>query len=186
MLKQSSTTPSLSQRNAVIKATLNATLSFNPRDENSAIMEFRRLIPYYFQPSIGNYIIWLLLHGIFDNERVPRSCVEVSIELKFQWEQPFVPFHSSRWDKPQTSMNNSDSKDDRALYDKFRSLPRLKIGGSRKGWKIVVAMGYSIFKQFRVFSSAYAQVFHGVYRRNAKSMEINRYLNIFDECIKIE
>lgn len=69
-------------------------------------------------------------------------------------------------------MNNSDSKDDRALYDKFRSLPRLKIGGSKKGWKIVVAMGYSIFKQFRVFSSAYAQIFHGVYRKNAKSMEI--------------
>lgn len=185
MLKQSSTTPSLSRRNAVIKATLNATLSFNPRDENSAIMEFRRLIPYYFQPSIGNYIIWLLLHGIFDNERVPRSCVEVSIELKFQWEQPFVPFHSSRWDKPQTSMNNSDSKDDRALYDKFRSL---EDWGFEKGVENSSSDGVLDFQTIPCILECLCTDISWCLSKECQKYGnyFNWYSNIFDECIKIE
>lgn len=74
-------------------------------------MEFRRLIPYYFLEHQWGIISFGFFLGTSDNERVLRGCVGISSRL---YRKSSTPAHSPRRDRPQTSVNNSGSKGDRA------------------------------------------------------------------------
>lgn len=82
-------------------------------------------------------------------------------------------------------MNNSDSKDDRALYDKFRSL---EDWGFEKGVENSSSDGVLDFQTILCILECLCTDISWCLSKECQKYGnyFNRYSNIFDECIKIE